>query len=84
MGPRLRTVSISAYALWIVSQDKMQYSGANRPLIMVRNGELIEFRPDKMTIGVAPLKETLSQPVLEVYRPAIHFIFSPMVFGPVR
>jgi serine phosphatase RsbU (regulator of sigma subunit) len=37
---------------------KMQFSGANRPLIMVRNGELTEFKPDKMTIGVAPLRET--------------------------
>jgi serine phosphatase RsbU (regulator of sigma subunit) len=37
---------------------KMQYSGANRPLIMVREGELTEFKPDKMTIGVAPLRET--------------------------
>jgi serine phosphatase RsbU (regulator of sigma subunit) len=37
---------------------KMQYAGANRPLIMVRNGELSEFKSDKMTIGVAPLRET--------------------------
>jgi serine phosphatase RsbU (regulator of sigma subunit) len=37
---------------------KMQYSGANRPLLMLRNGELTEFKPDKMTIGVAPLRET--------------------------
>ncbi|TAL60022.1 MAG: hypothetical protein EPN88_16475 [Bacteroidetes bacterium] len=36
---------------------KLQYSGANRPLMRVRNGELSEFKPDKMTIGVAPLKE---------------------------
>jgi serine phosphatase RsbU (regulator of sigma subunit) len=36
---------------------KLQYSGANRPLIMIRNGELTEFKPDKMTLGVAPLKE---------------------------
>lgn len=35
-----------------------QYSGANRPLIMVRDGVLTEFRPDKMTIGVAALMET--------------------------
>ncbi|HOO99119.1 MAG TPA: SpoIIE family protein phosphatase [Bacteroidales bacterium] len=35
----------------------MQFSGANRPLIMVRNGELTEFKPDKMTIGLAPLAE---------------------------
>jgi serine phosphatase RsbU (regulator of sigma subunit) len=37
---------------------KLQYSGANRPLIMIREGDLNEIRADKMTIGVAPLKET--------------------------
>ena len=36
---------------------KLQYAGANRPLIMIRNGALTELRPDKMTLGVAPLKE---------------------------
>jgi serine phosphatase RsbU (regulator of sigma subunit) len=36
---------------------KLQFSGANRPLIMIRNGELTEYRPDKMTLGVAPVKE---------------------------
>ena len=35
----------------------IQFSGANRPLIRVRNGEIAEFKPDKMTIGLAPLKE---------------------------
>ncbi|MGD0340839.1 MAG: SpoIIE family protein phosphatase [Bacteroidales bacterium] len=35
----------------------VQFSGANRPLIRVRNGEITEFKPDKMTIGLAPLKE---------------------------
>jgi serine phosphatase RsbU (regulator of sigma subunit) len=37
---------------------KVQFSGANRPLIMVRDGVLTEYKADKMTIGVAPLKET--------------------------
>ena len=36
---------------------KMQFAGANRPLIRIRNGELIEYKPDLMTIGVAPLME---------------------------
>ena len=36
---------------------KLQFAGANRPLIRIRNGELTEFRPDLMTIGLAPLKE---------------------------
>lgn len=36
----------------------LQYSGANRPILMFREGLLTEYKPDKMTIGVAPLKET--------------------------
>ena len=35
----------------------VQFSGANRPMLRMRNGELTEFKPDKMTIGLAPLKE---------------------------
>jgi serine phosphatase RsbU (regulator of sigma subunit) len=35
----------------------LQFSGANRPLIMIRDGELTEYKPDKMTLGVAPVKE---------------------------
>jgi serine phosphatase RsbU (regulator of sigma subunit) len=34
-----------------------QFSGANRPLLRVRDSEITEFKPDKMTLGVAPLKE---------------------------
>jgi serine phosphatase RsbU (regulator of sigma subunit) len=36
---------------------KMQFAGANRPLVRIRKGELTEFKPDLMTLGVAPLKE---------------------------
>jgi serine phosphatase RsbU (regulator of sigma subunit) len=39
------------------STEAIQFSGANRPLIRVRNGEIAEFKPDMMTIGLAPLKE---------------------------
>lgn len=35
----------------------IQYAGANRPLIMIRNGRIKEFKPDKMPIGIAPLEE---------------------------
>ncbi|MCU0474089.1 MAG: SpoIIE family protein phosphatase [Bacteroidales bacterium] len=46
-------------ALCIIDHNsgKFQFSGAYRPLIRMRNGELTEFRADKMTIGLAPLKE---------------------------
>jgi serine phosphatase RsbU (regulator of sigma subunit) len=36
---------------------KMEFAGANRPLIRIRNGEITEYRPDLMTIGLAPLRE---------------------------
>lgn len=35
----------------------MQFAGAKRPLIRIRNGELAEFKPDKMTIGIEALTE---------------------------
>lgn len=38
--------------------QEMQFSGANRPVIRMRNGILTEFKADKMTIGIAPLRET--------------------------
>jgi serine phosphatase RsbU (regulator of sigma subunit) len=41
-----------------LKKGEMQYAGANRPLIMIRDGDLTEIKADKMTIGVAPLKET--------------------------
>lgn len=46
-------------ALCIVSlrTGEMQYAGANRPLVMIRNGELTEYKPDLMTIGLAPVEE---------------------------
>ena len=39
------------------NSGKMQFAGANRPLVQIRDGVLTEFKPDLMTIGVAPLKE---------------------------
>jgi len=39
------------------NSGKLQFAGANRPLVRIRHRELTEFKPDLMTIGVAPLKE---------------------------
>jgi serine phosphatase RsbU (regulator of sigma subunit) len=36
---------------------KLQFAGANRPLIMLRDKVLTEYKSDKMTIGIAPLRE---------------------------
>ncbi|MGZ3919746.1 MAG: GAF domain-containing protein, partial [Bacteroidia bacterium] len=32
-------------------QNKLQYAGAHRPLLLVRNKEIIEYRPNKYSIG---------------------------------
>lgn len=35
----------------------LNYSGANRPIYLIRNNELIEFKPNKLSIGGNHLKE---------------------------
>jgi serine phosphatase RsbU (regulator of sigma subunit) len=41
-------------SLCLINNDKtkLQYAGAYNPLYLVRNGELTEFKPDKMPIGI--------------------------------
>ena len=56
---------------------KLQFSGANRPLLMIRNGELTEFKPDKMTLGVAPVREaSFSNTGIEVKKGDSFYLFS--------
>jgi len=45
------------FCIYDRTKGTLQFSGANRPLIMIRNGQLSEYKADKMTIGVAPLAE---------------------------
>ncbi len=58
-GEKARTMDSIDIGLCIIecSSGRIQFSGANRPLLMIRDGILTEFKPDKMTIGLAPLKE---------------------------
>ncbi|HOK74705.1 MAG TPA: SpoIIE family protein phosphatase [Bacteroidales bacterium] len=58
-GDRAETKDSIDIALCIVEYQtgKMQYAGANRPLVVVRNGHIIEYKPDFMTIGLAPVAE---------------------------
>jgi serine phosphatase RsbU (regulator of sigma subunit) len=56
---------------------KMQFSGANRPLIRIRNGELTEFKPDLMTIGLAPLKEDAFKNIdIDTRKGDVFYLFS--------
>ncbi|MGC8824436.1 MAG: tetratricopeptide repeat protein [Bacteroidales bacterium] len=51
-------------ALYILDRqtNQLSFAGANNPLIVVRNGELIELKADKMPIGVY---EKMEQPFTE-------------------
>ncbi len=46
-------------ALCVIDHAKktMQYAGANRPLWLIRNGDLIDYRPDKLSIAGDQLEE---------------------------
>lgn len=78
-GEKSLTMDSIDIALCIVDTDNdcMQYAGANRPLIMVRNGELTELKPDKMTIGLAPLRElTFTNQIVEIYPGDSFYLFT--------
>lgn len=56
---------------------QLQFSGANRPLIMIRQGELYEYKPNKMTIGVAPFTEqSFTNNMIEVMPGDTFYLFS--------
>jgi serine phosphatase RsbU (regulator of sigma subunit) len=40
--------------VWDKKTGELEFSGANNPLIVVRNGELIEIKGDKQPIGIYP------------------------------
>ena len=46
-----------ALCRWIKSETILQYSGANRPLIVVRDGEIQQFESDRLPIGWSFNKE---------------------------
>jgi serine phosphatase RsbU (regulator of sigma subunit) len=57
--------------------SKFQYSGANRPLLRMRDGELTEFKADKMTIGLAPLVEqSFTNQIIDTLPGDSFYIFS--------
>jgi serine phosphatase RsbU (regulator of sigma subunit) len=74
-----------ALCVYEESRGVLQYSGANRPMIMIRDRKLTEFKPDKMPIGVAPLEEvSFSNHRIEVRPGDSFYLFSdgyPDQFG---
>jgi transcriptional regulator with GAF, ATPase, and Fis domain len=40
-----------ALCTYVKAENKFMYAGAHRPLIMIRNNELVEYKPSKFSIG---------------------------------
>lgn len=55
-------------ALVLIDSERqmLQYSGACRPLIMVRNNELTKFDPDRMNIGIYGKDEQFTNHEIEI------------------
>lgn len=67
------------FALCMYNENtrELEYAGANRPLVRVRKHKLEEWKPDKMTIGVAPLQEqSFTNQTIKVKKGDIFYLFS--------
>ena len=66
-------------ALCIINhKDKsLEYAGANNPLYLIRNNELLETKPDRMPIGIhRRAKESFQNNVIKLEKDDLIYIFS--------
>lgn len=66
-------------ALCIVDQEnmKMQYAGAYNPLYLFRNNELIEYKADRMPIGIyVKEKESFTNNIIDLQKGDVFYIAS--------
>jgi len=56
--------------------SELQFAGANNPLYLIRNGELIETKADKMPIGVYDLKQPFSNNLVKLEKNDSFYLFS--------
>lgn len=66
-------------ALCILHKNKnvLEYAGAYNPLYLIRNGELIEYKADRMPVGIYHIeKETFTNNEIEIRKNDIIYIFS--------
>jgi len=59
-----------------ISNRNVNYSGANNPLLLVRNGELLIYSADKMPIGVYIREDSFTDQYLEVKENDMIYLFS--------
>ncbi len=56
--------------------QSLQFSGANRPLYLIRNGGLMEYKGDKMPIGLYERMDKFSHIDIEVQAGDVLYLFS--------
>ena len=56
----------------------VEFSGANNPLYLIRDGELIEYKADKMPVGLYDRKNELmfTKNIIEVKKGDVLYLFS--------
>jgi len=55
---------------------ELQFAGANNPLYLIRNGEVLETKADKMPIGVYDFKQPFTNNVVKLEKNDTFYIFS--------
>lgn len=66
-------------ALCVIDNDlkKMQFAGAYNPLYLIRNGELTEYKPDKMPIGIYKEQaKNFSNNIIDIRKGDCLYLFS--------
>lgn len=65
-------------ALCIYNLDtlELQFAGANNPLWLVRNGELIEYKADKQPIGFYEENKPFTNNIIKLHKGDAYYIFS--------
>jgi serine phosphatase RsbU (regulator of sigma subunit) len=58
-------------------KERIEFAGANNPLILIRDNELIEFKPDKMPIGFRDeADESFTNHHIEIRKGDMLYMFS--------
>jgi len=66
-----------ALAIFDMKNKKIQFAGANNPLYIIRNEELIQYKPDRMPIGIfLKEKDSFTNHTIDVENNDLIYIFS--------
>jgi serine phosphatase RsbU (regulator of sigma subunit) len=65
-----------ALCVFDFERKKLQFSGAKNSLILIRNNELIEYKGDKMPIGISFIENEFSLHEMHIEKGDVFYMFS--------